>query len=335
MNESGLSMGRPAFSDNLMLKFERFVIFYNPASTNAKRSRKRIAELKDLFPSKKVEVIETSTDGLEANKKLVAEHAKKFDDKTVVCIAAGDGTVSAVLDAILLRKEVPKKARKVPVLPLWGGNANDLAYMINGLPNKTSLKAIFDKGKVLPVYPLSLKLKTKEGLINRIAACYVSFGASAYATQQLELPKNKKSKMHAVPGARIVSEFLVIMSSLIKAKTFTIQVNDKEHMVYERIFINGSRIAKIDRVPLRLNEKAFYEAILPRKHPKAFLSLLSALKILRNRSYGEITEKKRSFTLNEDTWAQIDGEVMKLPAATKVEISLSGEPFYVISKKLA
>ena len=317
-----------------MIKFERFVVFYNPVSTNSRRSRKRIAELKDLFPSKEVKVVETSPEGVEANKRIVVQESKKFDERTVVCIAAGDGTVSAVLDALLLSTGVPKAARKVPVVPLWGGNANDLAYMINGLPNRTSTRSVFEKGKVLPIYPLNLKLTSDKKTSERIAACYVSFGASAYATQQLELPKNKKNKLHVIPGSRIASEFLIIMRSLAKAKTFSMQVNEQTSSVYERIFINGSRIAKIDRLPLRLNEKAFYEAILPRKHPKAFLSLLSALKILRNRSYGEITEKKRTFTLNDDTWAQIDGEVMKLPKATKVEISLSEKPFYVISRKL-
>jgi hypothetical protein len=121
---------------------------------------------------------------------------------------------------------------------------------------------------------------------------------------------------------------------LIKAKQFTIEVNSKNQPMFERIFVNGSRIAKVDRLPIKLNEKAFYEASVEHKHPKAIISLLSALKILRNRSYGEITGEDKSFKLNEDTWSQIDGEVMKLPKDTKVEISLSANPFYVLSTKL-
>lgn len=335
MGKGGVKAEKSGTDDNLLLAFEKFVVFYNPASTNSRRSRRRIAELKDLFPSKKVLVVETSPDGLEANKKIVARESKKFDEQTVVCIAAGDGTVSAVLDSLLLNKQVSESARMVPVLPLWGGNANDLAYMINGLPNRTNLRNVFENGKVVPIYPLSVKVGRDGKMSERIAACYVSFGASAYAAQQMELPKNKKKKVHAIPGARLMTELFVITRSLVKAPSFTIQVDGKKQPVYERIFINGSRIAKIDRLPLRLNEKAFYEAILPRKHPKAFLSLLSALKILRNRTYGEITEKKRSFVLNDDTWMQIDGEVSKLPKHTKVEISLNKTPFYVISKKLS
>ncbi len=334
MNKDADRSTASKIDDSLLVKFERFIVFYNPVSTNARRSRRRIAELKDLFPAKEVEIVETSPDGLPANKKLIAREAKKFNSRTLVCIAAGDGTLSAVLDGLLLSKQIGNKARLTPLLPLWGGNANDLAYMANGLPKRNSLKNIFEKGKVVPIYPLSVKLTEKNKVTQRIAACYVSFGASAYATQQMELPKNKKNRLHVLPGARITSEFLIIMRSLMQAKTFNIIAEGEEQVVYERIFINGSRIAKVDWFPSRLNEKSFYEAILPRKHPKAFVSLLSALKILRNRKYGEITEKKRQFTLVSDTWCQIDGEVTKLAADTKVEISLLPTPFYVVSTKL-
>jgi diacylglycerol kinase family enzyme len=317
-----------------LYRFEKFIVFYNPASTNSRRSRKRISELKDLFPSKEVIITETSPAGYDANRRIIDKLAKKFDEKTLVCIAAGDGTISAFLDALLTNKSVSARAKKVPILPLWGGNANDLAYMINGHPSKLSLKNIFEKGDIVPIYPLNVKLSINNKSQQKIAACYVSFGASAYATQQAELPKNKKMKIHIVPGVRMATEMLVVAKSLLKAKTFTLQVEGKKQPMYERIFINGSRIAKVDRLPIKLNERAFYEASIENKHPKAFISLLSALKILRNRSYGEITGEDRSFTLNEDTWSQIDGEVVKLAKGTEVKISLSTTPFYVISTKL-
>lgn len=317
-----------------LYRFEKFIVFYNPASTNSRRSRKRISELKNLFPSKEVIITETSPAGYDANRKIIGKLAKKFDDKTLVCIAAGDGTISAFLDALLTNKSVSARAKKIPVLPLWGGNANDLAYMINGRPNKLSLKTIFEKGDIVPIYPLNVKLSMNNKSQQKIAACYVSFGASAYATQQAELPKNKKMKIHIVPGVRMATEMLVVAKSLLKAKTFILQVEDKKQPMYERIFINGSRIAKLDRLPIKLNERAFYEASIENKHPKAFISLLSALKILRNRTYGEITGEDRRFTLNEDTWSQIDGEVVKLAKGTEVEIRLNDTPFYVMSTKL-
>lgn len=334
MAKSEVAKAKLDTEDNLLLRFDKFIIIYNPLSTNSRRSRRRIAELKDLFPSKQVQIIETSPDGLDANKKLVAEEAKKFNDHTLVCIAAGDGTVSAVLDALLTDDSIPAAAKKVPILPLWGGNANDLAYMINGRPQKTTMKTIFENGEIVPIYPLDIKLSSKNTSFHRIAGCYVSFGASAYAAQQAELPKNKKKKVHVIPGARMSTEMYIVAKSLMKAKTFTIKVGGDNQQMYERIFVNGSRIAKIDRLPVKLNEKAFYEASIETKQLSSLISLLSALKILRNRSYGEITGKDRSFVLNSDTWAQIDGEVLKLPKGTEVKISLSSTPFYVISTKL-
>jgi diacylglycerol kinase family enzyme len=320
--------------DGNLYSFKKFIIIYNPASTSSRRSRRRIAELKDLFPSKEVVINETSPDGYDANRKMVVKLAENFDEKTLVCIAAGDGTVSAVLDALLTSKPVSAVAKKVPILPLWGGNANDLAYMINGRPGKLTLKSIFEQGNIVPIYPLNVKFKKDGETQEKVAACYVSFGASAYAAQQTELPKNKKKKIHIIPGTRMITEMVVVAGSLIRAKAFTIEINGESRPMFERIFVNGSRIDKVDRLPIKLNEKAFYEATVEHKHPQAIISLLSALKILRNRTYGEITGEDRSFTVNEDTWSQIDGEVMKLPKGTKVEISLSKTPFYVLSTKL-
>jgi hypothetical protein len=41
-----------------------------------------------------------------------------------------------------------------------------------------------------------------------------------------------------------------------------------------------------------------------------------------------------SFTTQEESWAQFDGEPVKVPAHTKVQIQLSPRPFYVLTTEL-
>src|ERR1700754_3107995 len=108
-------------------RFSSILVFMNPKSTHAAAAQRRIAEIERLMPGTPIAVIETSSEGHAGNQKLVQAHAKKLGPDTLLCIAAGDGTISQIIEAILMSKGLSGKARKTVILPLWGGNANDLA----------------------------------------------------------------------------------------------------------------------------------------------------------------------------------------------------------------
>lgn len=317
--------------DNLY-RFEKFVVIYNPASTNAKRSRDRINDLKKLFPSREIDIIETSPDGDEANRKLFAGISSKLDDKTLLCIASGDGTVNAVLDSLLNGKGKKTNLPKVTILPFWGGNANDLAHMTNGPSFRISTKKIFEKGTVQPVYPIKFKLVSGNKTFSKIAACYASFGASAFANLNLETPQRRTRRIYKVPGSRLVSEVSIVLYSFVKATTYTEEINGQKDDVYEHAFINGSRLAKVGVLPIKLNTRSFYEIVFNRKHPVIILNILKAL---RNRNFGRAVQGEVAFTIKSETPAQFDGEMMNIKPNTKVTASLSPAPFYVLTTKLS
>lgn len=314
-----------------LYRFERFIVFYNPASTNAKKSRKRINDLKELFPAREIEVIETSPDGYNANRKIIVELSKKFDEKTILCIASGDGTVSIVLDSLLFDKNISDKARKVPILPLWGGNANDLAIMANGHSKTVSTKHIFEKGAIKPIYPINFYITKGDKKYFKNAACYASFGASAFATKKMETPKRRTRKIYNLPGTRLFAEASMVTFSFIKAKTFKAIIDGKTKDIYEYMFVNGSRLAKLEGVPMNLGSKEFYEAVFFKKHPVIILNILKAL---RNRSYGRSTKGPIEFEVKSEVDAQFDGELERISAGTRIKVSSSRQPFYVLTTKL-
>lgn len=313
-------------------KFERVVVIWNPASTNAKRLKKRTAEIKKLFAGKaEVTYIKTSSDGRAANKKIMTGSKALLGPKTLLCIAAGDGTVNLVIEALLSEPSFTNKMRQTPVLPLWAGNANDLAHMLNGYFLFGRVKSIVDNGEIIEITPLQVTLVHEKKKEIRIAACYASFGATAYAADTINNPSHRKSKLRNIQGLRVLYEVKTVIRAFIDVPMFKIKENGSVSKIYEYALINGSRIAKVERLPVRLTDNGFYLAKIYRKHP---IVLLYILQILRRRKFGRVTSNQSNFTLLEPTWLQLDGEVIKLQKNTEVEIKLSQKPFFALSKRL-
>jgi hypothetical protein len=101
--------------------------------------------------------------------------------------------------------------------------------------------------------------------------------------------------------------------------------------IYDLVMINGSRIAKVNRTPVKLNDKDFYEILVTRKHPLIvpyFIQINPRISIERR-------AQSRSITIGETTWAQIDGEALQIPGDTDITVQHYDKPFYLLSTKLA
>jgi len=314
-----------------LYRFEKIIVLYNPASTNSKRSRSRINDLRELFPAKDIEVVETSPDGEAANKKIISSIAKDFDSTTLICLASGDGTVSIFLDSLLMDESIAAKAREVTVLPLWGGNANDLAHMVNGYSVFTSTKKIFEKSRIMPIYPIKIKMQNNGITRHKTAACYASFGVSAFAGMNMETLIKRNRKIFLLPGSRRLAELLVALYSIFKTKPYRAEINGVQRRgIYEHVFVNGSRWATVERMPVNLKDQEFFEVILDKK-PEIILTII---KVLRNRNYGQIVKGSVSFTTKSRVLAQFDGEIEMIEPNTQVTAILSKKPFYVLTIKL-
>ena len=332
-HETDQAESNPAWSRHLarLTLFDTFIIICNPISTDAHKAARRIQDLKHLFPNAEHIVLNTVRGGRSANARHLAKYASKFGRRTLLCVAGGDGTMNMILHILLAEDKVGPDAAETVLLPLWGGNANDLAFMLNGTPGK-SLKPIFNKGRIVSVRPLECALHRPHRTVTHFAACYASFGASGFAMQELERSIRQRSPMRQPAVTRFGQELVEVSRLLMRAPTFTVTEENHRKVIFERIFLKGSRFAKIAAAPLKLNEPKFHRATAERK---SLLTLLFRIaEIAQDRAGRRFGATYDSFTVHDDIWAQFDGETVRVPAGTHVEMRVGEQPFYALSTKL-
>lgn len=310
--------------------FTRILVVCNPKSTNAHNTKRRIDELRGLSPAIRVEVIETSPKGRAANKRLLAAQASKLGPQTLLCIAAGDGTINILVEALLQDAAFTAQARKTPVLPLWCGNANDLAHMLNGKSYHTRLGVLLANAQTVKVYPLECRLIGPDGATAvHLAVSYASFGASAVATVALRKSIRRTTALQRVPAALFLQEAAVAGKALLRAPAFMVREGDSEIPVFERICFNGPRLAKIGGVKQSLTEAGFHEATVRKRASEIVTSVYELRHPTRNHKYARA---RSEYTILEDTCAQFDGEAFPVAAGTQITVTVAKTPLYALAK---
>lgn len=311
--------------------FTRCVVIVNPVSTHAVPVKRRIKALKQLFPGDSFKLIETSADGRIANQKLLSKHRRLLGPDTLLCIAAGDGTTNMFAEGLAVLADLPEAARRTVLLPLWGGNANDLAFILNGRPS--SVPKLLEDARVVEVRPLECIFKYADGSSRtRIAACYISLGASGYATKELASESHRNHPLRRLHLSRILLEFAVGMQAFSKAPSFGITEHSRTSTISELMIINGPRYAKLGRTPVGLKEDRFFMHALKSSKPLATAATL--IKIGQSRPAPKSLHTETSFTVEDPTLAQLDGELLEVPAGTKVHIRLANKPLHMLSTRL-
>jgi diacylglycerol kinase family enzyme len=315
-----------------MIQFDRFLVILNPAGTSARQSRVRIRELKKLFPNTPLDVLHTSPKGRLANQQLLASQKDKLGTGTLLCVAGGDGTVGTVVEMLATHPGLSDDVRSTPILPLWGGNANDLAHMLNGNEG-TSLRNLFAHAQLVPVRPLECTLQSKTGNTQiRIAICYASFGATAFATKKMAESSHRKHPLRRLQASRFLFELATGFNAYMQAPSFMLEEAGKSKKIYERILTNGPRFAKTEGFPVRLNDNAFYLHTLEDKRVgKAVPNILASR---RNSTAVNFLRTKTTFTIEDPTLAQFDGELQDIPAGTNVSFKLGVRPIFLLSTRL-
>lgn len=311
--------------------FKRVIVLVNPRSTQIAAARNRIALIKQLMSHVPVRILELDVDKGRTTTSLLKAKQKQLGKDTLLCIAGGDGTVNSVLK-YLMSPDSPKETAQTVILPLWGGNANDLAHMLNGPAFKNAIPDILRRGLPVPIRPLCCELVSPAGERSLfIASSYISFGASGLAARRLNTLLHRNSNWHKVPGGRTVREALTVLETFARVSEFHITEDGKTTGIYERIFINGSRIAKVRPLPLKLTDDAFYKLTIKEKRLKA---VVMYLRELFRRPQAEQTREEVSFVCEDKAWGQADGETFHVAAGTKVRVYRLPTPFYALSTRL-
>ncbi len=276
-----------------------------------------------------MEIIETVPD-LNHFRRMLQKNLNTAHKSTLLCIGGGDGTVHLVANALLTIMP-GVNLHKIILLPLWGGNANDLSCMLNGLPYRVKLKNLFARAQIIPIHPLSIKSTESSGDTVRYAVCYASFGASAYTADQLTKPAADKRIFGKSIARGILNEFGRVVRAMLAAPGFDMEQDGERVIIFEQLFSNGSRMAKIDRLPVRLTDKAFYYTVRSDNAP----TVSYILRLLRGKKLGEIKHTSVRFIVRERAWAQFDGEATTIPENTTITVSHSRRALYALSTKLS
>jgi len=312
------------------LRFKRCVVVVNPVSSNYDKGQSLVRQLSDLFPKDKLEIIELREIDYERPNWLITRLNAALDADTLLTISGGDGTVNLVVDTLLRSDSISPSARRAVILPLWAGNASDLAHMSNGNA-PASIDKLMHEAKIVEVYPLAVTTYHAGKTSIKLAIGYVSLGASAYASFRLNNPSHRRRRIYRLPGGRNVSDMMSIVRAFIGAPTFETSINGERRFIYDIAMINGPRIAKVSRIPVKLVDKQFHEILVIRKHP---LMLSYAIQILRGITVEKRTLTERVLTVTDKTWAQIDGEALEIPGDTEITVKPFDRAFKILSTKL-
>lgn len=310
-------------------QFEHCVIVFNPLSTNAKRSAKRIKRIHQLFGDDKITVIHLAADQ-QKNQGLLQRVADRLGPKTLLCIAGGDGTISFVVNQLMNDKGLQPNSRQTPILPIWGGNANDLGSMLNGPSSIADLHKIISTGHIITIHPLEVTIVSGDKKHTMLAVCYVSVGISALISKQINDPKYRQRIVHRLPVLRRFTELYTYIHYFWSSKPPFISVDGEQHHIYELLALNGSRIAKMDWVPIRLTDQAFYSTIFTTK----WYELLFRIHKILLKRFGKLVHDSLEITVLSDTWIQVDGEAFPIAKDAKVTIRKDGRSFSALSTKL-
>ncbi len=317
-------------------KFDRLIVLLNPKSTNYDRAKKMVAEITDIFTAERTEILQASPGGKQDDIYMLRKYADKFGPSTLFCVAAGDGTVSSIINFLLTDSTLPEKARLTVLLPLWGGNGNDLATTLNGHANMAKIKSILDKGNVVAAHPLYCRVahgKEEQKLL--LAGNYMAFGATGLMCANLNSKAHRESFLFNMPGGAMPQSIITTWRSLYSSLRFAIEESGKRRMIYELEIVNGPIVGKYYHVPVELLDDHFYVDTWISKIPLGtpLAGILSMWRRTLRRSKNHYF-KKVEFTIKDSTWAQFDAEPVRIKPDTKIEIGMYDRPFYALSTEL-
>lgn len=303
------------------LEYDRCLLVVNPAGSSYRKGLKLRGSLERAFADRPLTTLRLTQSEL-AHPSNLRRELKKLTTDSLLTIIGGDGTVNMVMSELL--KVEDSGPRHTTVLPLWGGNACDLAHMANGR-RRNSVRLILRNGKRTPAHPMKFTLTNSGKTESGLAMCYISFGAVASTADVLD--NSRLIRLTAgVPAVRLLAEVGVGLVGLIKAKRFQTKAGEK---LYDLLLINGPRIAKLYRTPAKLSAPDFVELRVKHKYP-VLLTHVTKLTRIWVRS---ATVKKRQLTLTEPTWMQYDGEVRQLKKQTTVLIEPARQSVYLLTTK--
>ena len=308
---------------------ERLVTVYNPYSTQYHKFLDYFDYLKNECKALGIDyrAINTETNQHDMDESLL----QNVEDHNAVVSVSGDGGNSSVLESAL------KHPLKPPVLAVHGGNANDIANMLNSRAYiKNNIADILTQTPINELYPILAETTASDGSVAR----HKSFGyfgiglsgelASLYDNAQTRQFLNRTQKLggHAV---RSLSELFIAIKEIPKLDTITVTDNRGSRNIAEINIMNGPEEAKRRWFPTDLFVKKL--AIIEIEKPNLPNGLFAITKAVMGRVVWLEDGESYAVTLESDAMAQTDGQPIKLESDTSVRLGVDNDYVNVYSSK--
>lgn len=301
------------------LEWKRLVVLYNPASTCADRTQKIIARLEKLFPGK-VAVLQTKKTTAERTRQL----NKRLQAGDLVLVGGGDGTINQTI--CCLGKHIA-----LPLLPLPGGNANDLAEMLYGA-KAPDVPYILEHGRTKEIYPLKCLIEPEGAgsAATHLAACYVSFGSTALAAAYINQASLRSRYNPHLPGSNFLRGIDVFIHTWRRAQPFSLEYHHNRRTVLDIVIGNGSRMARNWRFPSRIAQQDMFVTFFTDKKPLRVAK--NIVQLLRGTFPGEhIRDGEVIFRILSPSRGQADGEPFAVTTPCTVRVSHAPQPVRIVS----
>lgn len=275
-------------------------IIFNPNSTGdaPEMARELATTLKKSFKKIPIELQETKHAG---HAEELAYKAAKKGKRPLIITASGDGGYNEVVNGTM---KAAKEGSQPICAVLAAGNANDHRRTIR----KRSLDDAIIAGNVSQ---LDL-LEVRWGNNHRYAHSYLGFGLTSAIAVELN--------RHTLSA---IKELLLTVRTFWKYQPFTIKHDNKELRLDSLVLANISGMAKV----LQLSEDStptdgkFEIVAVPHRHKLSIVTW--ALKSATLGLGKQPKTSEYSFTTTKPMPMQMDGEVIKLNAGTKVHVTIS------------
>jgi hypothetical protein len=295
----------------MSVEFERIVGVVNPECSEHKQGIAQLDEVIRALPADFPYIeIETNEDFVGTSERL----AEVLQPDDLVAPVGGDGTKNAVMRAMLAKGGV--------MLPIPGGNGNDLERSLHGRQAWPSPLQLLREGEPVSIHPIQVAV---EGMSTLYAINYFGIQATAKGSYTMDQSWYRNLPVADRAEMRAIYEFLLLPPIAFFSRPFFVKENDIVRMAVDMSFMNGSSMAKHGKPPVDIADPHLFmtECRLP-------LDLLPwAIRGVRGTMNGEYLEKgrQRAFRLGRTVLAHIDAQTFKIPEDREVTVSVAEKPF--------
>lgn len=278
------------------LPYSKVAIIYNPNSTgDSEAMAKELQEkLNKKLPNLKTESVATKRAG---HAQELARKIAKKEKQPLIVSSSGDGGYNEVINGVM---ESGNNKAVCAVLP--AGNANDHSRTMQDQPlDKQIIKNAVTKIDLIKV--------TVGGKSRRYAHSYVGLGLTPVVAVELN--------RHTLNAFR---ELWLVLSTFFKYRPFKISHQGKVIRLDSLLLTNINQMAKVLTLASknRPNDGKFEVVSFPASHKWDLIKRLSKAAVSKLDTSNRQAEYE--FTAIKKMPMQLDGEVMKLQAGSRVKI---------------